>query len=134
MPDNLGIEGVSGEADPNAAQKIGGGSASAPNRRTNAKQGKIARTPAEISDQNQLVAIKRRFVIPSCRDWLEFELDGFISSLAKCFSQPSLGIVIVIFVLGTYERYRAPRYGDVDLDAELIFSLFPQVSKNSGDE
>jgi hypothetical protein len=134
MPDNLGIEGVPGETDASVAQKIGRGSASAPNRRTNTEQGKIARAPAEVSDQNQLVSVKRRFVVASRRDWLQFERHGFIASFAECFSQASLGILIVIFVLGTYERYRAPRYGGVDFDAELIFGLLPQVSKNSGDE
>ena len=86
MPDDLGVESIPGQPDARVAEKIGGCPAALPNRGPDANQGKITGAAAEVSDQNELVAVECGFIVACGRDRFEFEVDAFKASFAKRFS------------------------------------------------
>ena len=134
MADDLGVEGISGEAEAGIAQQVSGGAAAAQNRGTNSQQREVAGAAAEVSNQNELVAVERGFVVARGGDGLQFKLDRFESRGVQRFRQALLGVSIVVVSFGADELHGASDDGGVDAQSELRFGIPPQVFEDAGDE
>ena len=134
MPDDLRIEGIASYAHTRVTNNAARGAFSPTNRRANVNQGEVACTAPEISDQNQFVMIERGLVIMCGGNGLHFERYGFETGRLKGRSKPTLGINIVVLVLGSHKMNRPSRDGRPDADSKLVFRLFSQIPENPCDQ
>ena len=99
MPDYLCVKGIPRYAQSRVTHDVAWDPTSSANGRANVNQREIARTAAEVTNENEFVMIKHGFVIVSCRYRLHLELYGLIASLLEGCSKPTLRITVVFLLL-----------------------------------
>src|SRR5438270_7737112 len=83
MLNDFCVKCIARQSETSIAQQVRWASTPLANRRTNADQRKIACAATEIANENQLVMVKRGFIIVSSGNGLQFKINRFISRKLK---------------------------------------------------